>query len=287
MTEEDMKIAQQEDLDDVLKELQWAADRAGVTITASDLGEFVAVAREKKLRGRKLEREARKFCSHRVGRDEEMTSGLTRVPKEGHVMDMPTSRHTITGASSPVSDMNTANEIGRFHGIQNPNSIWDPHALDKKASEKQGDELIRESIEAKRQRMEQERQRMWQEIHAKLTENGPALSKGIQPTSDGGPKEHAAHNPPMRTSDLSMFSGDRDFGGLPARTDGEKLADQKELREREVEDHRADWDRLKGPMKAASMSGPNSIFGTPPPPQNTQTSQQRSALDKLFEGFTS
>lgn len=215
----------QEELDFMASELAFAAEKSQVVVTAEDLAKFACQSRVEGLRGKDLERAARKYCSHA-----ERTSNLNGTTKisAGDLIDQLSSHKVIpAGYDTQYGTNNSA--TGKFMGSsKNPNTIWDTDALQRQAQIAFGDEKIKASKKAEEDHRTQMKTAQWQELQDKHSDP-QQLHKGITNagTSQG---QLAAANQNLPSNSMSIFSDNRDFENIPGQTVGEEIVAQAEAR---------------------------------------------------------
>lgn len=256
-TEDELRQVQIDQLKEVAAELDFQAKQAGVRYTQDD---FVKFAQEnRKLRGKALERAARRFCST-LYRDNAPPQGTTRRTAE--YLENLGSHNIIPAGYKPSDDPNAGpnnSATGRPLGCErNPNTMWEPDAIVRTAQIPSNDER---TAAEKRHNAEQRQERTQKAAMDRLAEAAQwAMSKGLRKT-ESAPSNEANFNPKVGNNHMSMFSPDRDFEGVGEDDSGKQIREAADERAHKKEAARAEWNQAK-------------------PAENT-----RSAIDKLFEGW--
>lgn len=272
VTQDTFNKIMDEDLKFIAKELVYAAEHAKVALSEEDLQKFASDAHSKKLRGKNLEREARKFCST-LQRAVAEPLGTTKIANIDTFIER-AKAGTIVPAGSPEGEMNHGRHayLGQS---KNPNTIWNNDALAKMAQKPEshvdmfGDEQIAKSKKAQSEFAYNQKLSMWKEVQNDCENKIASGSKVL----DTHTVETQSFNPKNPTNSMSIFSNDRDFNNIPEATEGEKIknktakVEEKEVSKQKVADN--------------SMS---SVFEKH---QNNSkhSSTQKAATDRMFDGL--
>lgn len=251
-TADTLRSIQEDQLQFIASELQFAADRAKVAVDQNDLAKFASMVVNENLRGKKLERAAQRFCSD-LDRAVAPPQGVTRRG-EGS---------SVHGIASATYDPNSINDGGRVSGgflgcSKNPNSIWDTDALQRLAQTKFGDEQIKESRQAKADFAHDQKKAMWQELQDKLVEANLS-SKGIKNAGTYSQPEPVV-NQKLPANSMSIFSNDRDFNNIPVETDGERIAKVAEARALKAAAAKGEWDKSEPAKKLENTNFLDKVF---------------------------
>lgn len=265
----------------IASELLYASKIANVEIDEKDLMKFAQQIKKDKIRGKKLERAARKYCnelskisSKPVGHTNLSTTDLLKASKSA----------VISASYSPES-VNESKPCGYMGMSKNPNTIWDSEALQRMASKTDdrtqmyGDEQISHSRKAN------------EDFKNQLKKDKLAESKLIADDSNNirnkisniSTQEAESFNPNLRG--MSMFSNDRDFSDIPEKTAGEMLKEQSKQRQEKSIQSKAETNKLSSSKKADNNA--NFLFAEQEKSQKVNTSSQRKSIDRLFEGLLS
>lgn len=223
-TAADLDNIHQEDMEFMASELTFAADICRVAITAEDLAKFACQSRLDGLRGKALERAARKYCNNL----DVMTnlSGTMKISATD-LIDQLASHRVIPAGYNPQHGSNNS-VTGKFMGSsKNPNTIWDTDALEKQAQIALGDEKIKASKKAEEEHRNLMKTAQWEEIQNKQSDP-ELIHKGI--TNAGTSQEVPITNPKLPANSMSIFSDNRDFENIPNQTVGEEIVAQAEAR---------------------------------------------------------
>lgn len=284
-TAETFKGILEDELRFIANELLFAAKRANVEVTGDDLKKFAHQAKSENLRGKELERAARRYCTD-LQRELAPPQGCTRVASSEDLIQQARAS-TIMPAGSSDGDMNHGHKGGYMGQSRNPNSIWDSEAIKRLASkpenrdQKFGDERIAESKEAKEKHAKGQKEQFWQNLQDQLSDPNMIHNKIVG--SHTASKE--SFNPGLPKNAMSVFSEDRDFANIPDETAGEILKKQAEDRANKNAAAKDEWNKVASAKKADNTSF---VFGEEcalPENPTTRTSTQRSAVDKLFDGL--
>ena len=220
----DLDNIHQEDLNFMASELAFAADICRVTVTAEDLAKFACQARVDGLRGKALERAARRYCNNL-----EITTNLSGTTKISatDLMNQLSLHRVIPAGYNPEHGSNDS-VTGKFMGSsKNPNTIWDTDALQRQAQIALGDEKIKASKKAEEEHRNQMKTAQWQELQDKHSDP-ELIHKGI--TNAGTSPEEPVTGQSLPANSMSIFSDDRDFENIPTQTAGEEIVAQAESR---------------------------------------------------------
>lgn len=202
---------------DAINELEFAADRSKVNLTDDHKISFAKSAY--KLKGKELERAAQKFCGD-ICKD-------TFSPQQNMKLSSNTMNniHSVASATySPDAENGGVNfgRTGGYMGMQsNPNTIFEPDAIVKKAQTKMGDEMIQERKEAIKKQAEDDKKLYWESIQKQASEDS-MIHNAIK--NAGTYAESPIVDINRGANSMSIFSDDRDFSNIPQQTLGEKIA---------------------------------------------------------------
>lgn len=223
-TSADLDSIHQDDLNFMASELAFAAEQSKVAITAEDLAKFACQSRVDGLRGKALERAARKYCNNIEHADN--LSGTTKVSAT-ELIDQLASHRVIPAGYNPQHGSNDS-VTGKFMGSsKNPNTIWDSDALQRQAQIALGDEKIKASKKAEEEHRHQMKTAQWQELQDKHSDP-EQIHKGI--TNAGTSSESPVVGQTLPSNTMSIFSDNRDFENIPTQTIGEEIVAQAESR---------------------------------------------------------
>lgn len=259
VTADNLAPAYELEIDNIAQEVTFAADRSRLVVAQDDFARFAKSAIQNQWKGKKLQREAQKFC-HQVGREVDGPQGIQRLSTKDLLENM--SPHKIVSASyNPSTDSGINNSsTGKYLGCsKNPNTIWDTDALMKQASVALDGEKMLANKKAEAEKRENLKKAHWQELQDQ-SEAGNQVRNRILSASDGIGTN--ATDKPLPINAMGIFGDHKDFGNIPDRTMGEKLAKTNKERSQKREESRSDWDKTQAP-------------------KNT-----RSALDFLFDGLS-
>lgn len=280
-TENTLNSVMDDQLKFIASELQFAADNARVAVTAEDLAKFAKIVTSEKLRGKNLERAARKFCSN-INRANAAPQGTIRTADDliselRHGTVIPAGYNTEHGPN----DSRTGGYLGMS---KNPNSIFDSEALARLAEkpssreEMRGDEQIKDSQNRAKEFRKAMKDQQWQEKQDQLSDS-QMLHNSIASTHTG---QESGTNQRLPENAMSMFNDDRDFQNIPEKTAGESLKQAAEDRSNKKAAAKEQWNQVKE-AKKADNSG-NFFFGNNNP-INSQTSTQRDSIDWVFDAL--
>ncbi len=220
----DLDNIQQEDLNFMASELAFAAEKSKVVVTAEDLAKFACQSRMDGLRGKALERAARKYCSNLEHADN--LSGTTKISGTELINQLASHRVIPAGYNPEVGSNNSV--TGKFMGSsKNPNTIWDTDALQRQAQIALGDEKIKASKKAEEEHRNQMKTAQWQELQDKHSDP-VQIHKGI--TNAGTSQEEPITDQKLPANSMGIFSDNREFENIPAKTIGEEIVAQAESR---------------------------------------------------------
>lgn len=241
-----------EELEFIAKELEFAADKARIAVTAEDLVKFATQVRADGLRGKKLERAAQKYCNI-LNRAVAAPTGTTKL-SDSLINQL--SAHAVIPASYPSDEQNNS-ATGKFMGCsKNPNTIWDSEALTRFASVKHGDEQIKASKEAEKQHRLDMKQAQWQELQDKHSEP-EQIHDGIIRSGQAAPP---VDNQNLPVNSMSMFSNQRDFENIPEKTLGERVAEIAKKRAEKRAESKGDWNKVEPAKTTNTRSWIDSVF---------------------------
>lgn len=255
-------------------ELLFAAKIANIGLTGEDLNAFAQQSYRDKLKGKDVERAARKFCNNLV-RNSAAPIGHTTLASVGELI----SASQIVSASYPAEEAN----IGASHKYlgmsKNPNSIWDNEALQRMAQKADGQIFGDEKI-AKSKKIQEELKKIVEANSVKINEDVLPSGAARQSSTE---MEVATYNQKMPNNALSMFESDRDFSKIAEKSMGEVIKEQSEIRANKSKEAKSDWEKVPT-CKKADHSG-SFLFNNKPDKVENQTSKQRSKIDSLFDGM--
>jgi len=266
-TEGDMTGVRREFLNDVGKELLYAANRAGVNISETDLAKFATDAWNNNTRGRNLELQARGYCRKLADIEANPKPGTTRVAGNSETDRF--NPHRITSGSFVPNE----NRQGYIGMSKSPNSIWDSEAIIRLAQEKGGDEKIKESHQARQDYKEAQK---FKERFQRENKEAP-MDTGVQRSASALDGMNERNDPPV--SGLRILSEDRDFNNVPDLTEGEKIKARR--RDEKVAKAKKELEILKGTTKVDNSA--SSLFGINEP-SDGMSSIERKGMDNLFGG---
>jgi hypothetical protein len=203
----------------VLAELQYAADNAKIAITDEQTKLFVESSNREHLRGKDLERAAKKFCND-VAKTTNAPMGTRSL---ADAMASITNDRQIVSASYGDGGQNDRATGGYMGMKSNPNTIFNPNAIQKIAGIKGADEERAEAKQKAADFKQAQKDKHWKDIEEQLSDPNN-LKKTISNASFF--EKYATHNPSLGKNVLSMFSQDRDFAGIPEKTAGETIHDE-------------------------------------------------------------
>lgn len=283
-TEDTFRGIMQDELRFIANELLFAAKQANVTVTGDDLRKFAHQSKAEGLRGKGLERAARRYCSD-LSRELAPPQGVTRPSAEMLIHQANAS--TITPAGNADGDMNHGHRGGYMGQSKNPNTIWDSESLHRMAQvpdehvDKMGDEQIAASKKAKEDFAYDQKSQFWQALQAQMSDPQNLGSGHVTPIHTQASSDF---NPNVGKSAMSIFDNDRDFAGLPEKTAGELLKEQAEARAEKKAEAKDEWNKIAATKKADNNA--NFVFdGSDLPDDSHRTSTHRDAVDRLFEGL--
>jgi len=260
-TQSDLDTIHEDDLRFMAAELQFAADLSKVAITAEDLAKFAKKANIDGLRGKKLERAARKYCNE-LQREIAVPQGTTRTAE--NLIDQ-LNAHTVTPAGyNPEFGPGEGRSGGYLGQSKNPNSIWDSGELSKMAEkphsreEMYGDEQIKQSKTANEEYKQGQKDGEWQARQDKLSDS-TLLHKKIASTYTGN--EQGTHQV-LPINGMSMFNNHRNFENIPDKTVGEMLKETSAQRSGKSEEAKNEWNYVKPSKKVTTRSSVDKIFET-------------------------
>lgn len=279
-TQNSMDQVMKDELQVIAAELSFAAGKAHVALTTEDLFKFANDSRG--LRGKKLERAAQKYCNN-LSRDVAEPMQNTRISDDGSISRL--AQHSIVPAGYP-QDGPGDSMTGKFMGCsKNPNSIFDTNALTAFAAKPNsrdsmlGDEQIKDSYNKNTEFKKAQKDEFWQSKQTEQ-ENSSIIRNNIASVHSNN---ESGSNPKLASNTMSIFSNDRDFSNISAKTAGEMLKSAAVEKKEKTKEANSKSNEIKSPAKADnSLSG---LFITTP--AKKELNVQRAAIDKLFEGLTS
>lgn len=279
-TESDMQEIMEDEIRQIASELQFAADIVKVAVSTDDLIKFAKFVKDNQLRGKELERSARKYCNelYRVSSDP-----IPNIKRNASLLDQMGS-NSIVPAGYNTEYGPGDNKTGGYMGMsKNPNSIWNSDALKDfatKVSDRQdmlGDEQIKESQKSRKDYRQSMKDGEWQEKQEKLSDKSVVHNK-IANVSTG---QETGYNQTIPKNTMSMFdSNNRDFENIPEKTLGELLKDAAKSRSDKKADAKVEWNCVK-PTSKVDQTLSNLFAGDTQNIEN-KTSSQRDALDHVF-----
>lgn len=279
-TEEDLNAIHEEDLKFIASELQFAADNAKVAVTQQDLAKFAKQVTNEKLRGKNMERAARKFCSE-LQRAVADPQGPTR--RSASLTDQ---MHGVVPAGyNPDEGPNDSKTAGYMGMSKNPNTIWDSGSLSQFAEKPQnqadmlGDEQIKQSQEQRKEYRQAMKDEQWQEKQDMLSDENMLHNK-IASTHTGNEQGTGQALP---ENGMSMFNGNRDFENIPDKTAGETLKEAASERANKSAAAKGEWNKVE-PAKKADNTLP-SFFAGDTQEVDPNSASQRESIDKVFESL--
>lgn len=268
----------------IASELVFAAKAANVELTGDDLNKFASEAKTQGLRGKALERAARKYCSNLV-REFSPPMGVTRIASADELIKA----SSVTPAGYPEEVIGNS-KTGGFMGMsKNPNTIWDSDALQKLASKPEehtslyGDEQINISKKAKEDFKIAQKNQQWQTVQDQMSH--PDMLRKSVASQNISTVEKSSFNPNIPSNAMSMFNDDRDFSKIPDKTAGETLKEAAMARADKSASAKSEWNKLAGSKKADNNA--NFLFNGNQPSYDETSKSQRSATDRLFDGLLS
>ena len=258
--QEEFRGVQEEELQNIASELQFAADRAKVAISQEDMKSFAHKALRENMRGKELERAAQKFCNH-LNREIAPPMGDTRNSFSSELLDNANNSAVIPAGYNTEHGQNESKTGGYMGMSKNPNTIWDSGKLTEAAQTPTGDEQIKASKEAQEQFNTDQKQQYWEAIQTKMGDPSVIQEKGASVANVSTKEEAGNQNLPANS--MSIFSNNREFENIPEQTPGETIKKAAEERSMKKEASKEEWDKS----------------------EPAQTVNTRSAVDKIFEGL--
>lgn len=279
-TEEDFNNIQEEELKFVASELQYAADNAKVAITLDDLKKFASQVTNDGLKGKALERAARRFCTD-LDRQVAAPQGTTR--RASSLVDQLHGHSVVPAGYNPEHGPGDSKTGGYMGQSKNPNTIFDEDAIQQFAQKvasyekMSGDEKIAHSKARQEEYRKAMKDEQWQSMQDKCSDPNlrPNKIASIHTGNEVGTSQALPNN------SMSIFSNDRDFSNIPDKTAGEMLKTAAAERASKSAASKDDWNQVK-PATKANNSLP-SFFAGDTQPVNQTTSTQRAAIDTIFE----
>ncbi len=275
-TEDDMRVVQSEELRDIVGELEFAADRAHVALSREHMIRFAKEVMNEKLRGKKLERAAQKFCS-RIASETAAPMGDTRNSFSSSLLENAGNHAVIPAGYNPEYGQNDSKTGGFMGQSKNPNTIWDSGKLAELATQPRGDEQIKQSKKAQEEFAKNQKQQYWEELQAKMSQSGIIHEKTASVANVSTVEGVGNQSMPKNSMDIW---GNNGFDSLPEETEGESLKTSSEQRSMKKDAARAEWDKSEPAKKAVSHIF-DEVLGQSGQKQNTH----RASVDKLFEGL--
>lgn len=280
-TEDDLNSIHEEELHFIASELQYAADNAKVALNKLDLVKFAKQVVTEKLKGKKLERAARKYCSE-IDRAIAAPQGVTRRAES--LVDQASS--VVPAGYNPEYGPNNTNTGGYLGQSKNPNTIWDQDALQTFAKktvnymEMTGDEKIAHSQNIHKEYRQAMKDDEWQEKQDALSHPDMIHNK-VASVHTG--KEQGTHQA-LPENAMSIFSDNRDFENIPEKRAGEMLKSAAEDRAMKKSASKDEWNQVK-PTQKVNNSLPGFFAGNTQPSGQVSSSTQRDAIDYIFESL--
>ena len=182
-TEDTFKGVLRDELRFIANELLFAAKQASVDVTGDDLRVFAHQAKQEGLRGKGLERAARRYCNE-LRREIAPPQGAARLDADALIRQAGAS--TIIPMDVRGGEQNQGHKGGFMGMSKNPNTIWDSESLHKMAQEpeehqdKMGDEQIAASKEAQKEYAHDQKAQFWQSLQDNLSDP-QNLHDGVTP----------------------------------------------------------------------------------------------------------
>ena len=257
---EEFKGVQEEELQAITAELQFAADRSKVAVSQEDLVHFAHQSLRDGLRGKSLERAAQKFCN-KLHRDVAPPIGDSRNINSPTLLDNANNSAVIPASYNSQHGPNDSKTGGYMGQSMNPNTIWDSGKLAEASQTPSGDEQIKASKDAQEKFAADQKQQYWEAIQTKMGDPEVIQSKAAS-VANVSTKEGVG-NQNMPANSMSVFSDERKFENIPEKTSGENLKNVVEERSTKKEAAKDEWNRVA-------------------PAERVNT---RSSIDKIFEGL--
>ncbi len=280
-TEENFKGVMDDELEFIANELVFAAKRANVELQGSDLVKFANQSKSQGLRGKNLERAARKYCNE-IGVATAPLQGVTRVSSAEDLI-----RHANASSITPAGSADGNMNHGRYTYMgqsSNPNSIFDSEALHRLAGipeqhqDRYGDEQISASKEAEKAFRKDQKHQAWQALQDKLADKNMLNERIISAAT----VESSAGNQNLPANSMSMFSNDRDFSNIPEHTAGELIKAAAKDRSEKSAQAKNQWNKVASCTKA--NNNPDFLFDNMKSNEEVQ-GVKRAAADEVFEGL--
>ena len=274
-TSSDYDAVRKSELHHVIDELSFAANKAGVSLSNDQMRSFADEASASKLRGKPLERAAKKYCNQS---QHETSSPISSIKNNlsANLLDN-ANNHAVIPAGYSTEHGQNDNKTGGYMGmLRNPNSIWDSGRLADMAQRPTGDEQIKASKAAKKQLADNQKQEYWSDLQNKMSQPGVIHEKASS-VANVSTVEHVG-NQNMPANSISMW-GKNGFENMPDKTAGESLKQSATDRTNKKDVARAEWDNSQPCKKAEST-----LFSNDALTVKTQE-VKRSSLDRLFEGL--
>ncbi len=284
VTEENFRLIQEEELQAIAGELEFAADRARVAIAREDLIVFANEAKSQNLRGKALERAAQKFCS-KLGHKTAAPIGDTRNSYSSSLLENAGNSSVIPAGYNTQYGQNETTTAGYMGMSKNPNTIWDSDALTAQAQIVTGDEKIKASKEAKEQFVKDQKQQYWDAIQTKMGDPEVIQSKAASVANIS--TRESAGNQNLAANSMSIFSDKRDFENIPEQTIGETLKEASKDRSMKKEAAKQEWDKSEPAKKVDNTA--SALFSQPEFEAEEviqKVNNHRASIDRLFDGLT-
>jgi len=248
-TEEDLHRIQEDELRTIASELEFAADKVNVKLSRDQLAVFAKEAISQKLRGKRLERAAQKFCGKLYTEDAPPRSDSRNI-HSADLLDNANNSAVIPAGYNPEFGQSDTKTGGYMGQSMNPNSIWDADALQRLANIPTGDEQIRASKEAREQSTQDQKQQHWDDLQKQLSDKHIIQEKSASVANTS--TTESAGDQKLPANSMSIFSDDRDFNNIPEKTAGETLKESAETRAEKKAEAKSEWNKSE-PCKRASI----------------------------------
>ncbi len=260
-TQSDLDTIHEDDLRFIAAELQFAADLSKVAITADDLAKFARKSTIDGLRGKALERSARRYCNE-LQREVAAPIGTTRTAE--NLIDQLNARTVVPAGYNTEFGPGDGRTGGYMGQSKNPNSIFDSGKLAGMAEKPQtrqemyGDEQIKQSQTANEEYRQAQKDGEWQAKQDQLSDP-TLLYKKVASTHTGNEQGTSQALP---DSGMSMFSNDRNFENIPEKTVGEMLKEASTQRADKSAEAKGEWNHVKPSERVSTRSSVDKIFET-------------------------
>ncbi len=256
-TENDLFGIQEEHLQTIAGELEFAADRSNVDITKDHLNVFAKEVIQEGLRGKQLERAAQKFCN-KISHLTASPIGDTRNTLSSDLLDNANASAVVPAGYNTQYGQNDTTTAGYMGMSKNPNTIWDSGQLEKSASIPTNDEVIKSSKEDQVNFAKSQKQQYWENLQAGASQDGVIHEKAASVTSVATKESSGTQKLPENA--MSVLSEDRDFTNIPNQTVGETIKEAAEERSTKKEASKDEWNKSVPSMKVNARSSVDKIF---------------------------